>query len=71
MNQYGAAGKNGNGVLVNRDGGFEFQREWSAFAVLSLVPSQSLTLSADRTTILPPVSIAGGIRDGTGRGTER
>lgn len=23
----GAAGKNGNGVLVNRDGGFEFQRE--------------------------------------------
>ncbi|CDR36859.1 RHTO0S02e07778g1_1 [Rhodotorula toruloides] len=26
VNQYGAAGKNGNGVLVNRDGGFEFQR---------------------------------------------
>ncbi|GAA6043052.1 hypothetical protein JCM8097_005134 [Rhodosporidiobolus ruineniae] len=24
--QYGAAGKTGNGVLVNRDGGFEFQR---------------------------------------------
>lgn len=30
VNQYGAAGKNGNGVLVNRDGGFEFQRASSS-----------------------------------------
>ncbi|GAA5857366.1 hypothetical protein JCM8547_002245 [Rhodosporidiobolus lusitaniae] len=26
VSSYGTAGKNGNGVLVNRDGGFEYQR---------------------------------------------
>lgn len=65
---YGAAGREGNGVLVNREGGFEFQRAWMS---LGSVPSARRRARADeaawlvgrREALLPAVSAPGGLRD--------
>lgn len=82
----GAAGKYGNGVLVNRGGGFEFQSESGAISLLLGLPLQDtvpsmrelvivrphrlMILLVHRTTVLPAVSAASGVRNSTRRGSE-